>query len=68
MAALDFADVDQRFSIFGIGFRQQFELLEGFVELVVGKQGLSQCVQGVGIGGIHVGGTLVGRNRVFGLL
>ena len=37
LAALNFSDVDQGLSVLGIGLGQQLELLQGFVELVVGS-------------------------------
>ena len=68
LAALNFTNMDERGGVFRVGFREQLELFQRLVELVVGQQRLAQSVEGVGVAGVHVSRALVGRDGVLRLL
>ena len=60
--------MDHGLGVFRVGLEQFLVLLERVVQLIVVEQNLGQCVEGLHVSRIHVGGAPIGGNGFLGLL
>src|SRR5208282_3726179 len=68
LAALDFADVNQRSGVIGIGVRKLLVFLHGRIELVIVQQSLRERAHGAYVAGLNIEGPLISSDRIFGTL
>ena len=68
LTALDFADVNERAGVIGIGVGQLLVFLHGRVELVVVQKGLRKRAHGAHVAWFDVDGPLISGDRVLGTL